>query len=211
MTIGEFIMNIRDRYKQSKDPEENQRAEDLYKKDFGFYSESKLEKVWYAVKRYHGTNFAPNYSNIVQCMDKAGIGESRDTGSNKFYQRCKTCGCKYAVNICVCPRCNKYLGFEDGSPKIFKNEIDIVKCESLPGDVIFTREACPICPIFRGATGYPKGIKCDSFNTDMSGKLPECEGCNCRDCCEDMGSKNESMTTGTLMGVVDGCVRKVKA
>ena len=207
MTIFELIEEIKDRYIVPKD--DDGRTDKLLQKDFGFYSPSKLEKIWYAIKRYHKSNFAPNYSAIVDCMDKSNIGESQQN-SSKWYQRCSTCGCKYAVNVCACPKCNKHLPYPDGSPEIFRNQVEIIKCEALPHDVIFTREACPICPIFRSNSIYPRGIKCDSFHGEMRGQLPDCEKCVCHDCCMDLGSKNEDMPSGALMGVVDNLVGKAK-
>lgn len=206
MTITNLILNISERYITPKDPEDKQRQEDLLRNDFGFYGEQKLEKVWYAIKRYHRANFAPNYSAIVDCMDKAGLGESHANVSN-WYQQCNKCGCKYSMGVCACPKCNRRL--DNGV--IEKSDVTIVKCDDLPQDVITLRQACPICPIFRGNAAYPKGIKCNDYQGEMRGQLPECEKCNCRLCCLDLGSKNEGMDSGTLIGVVNGLVESKRS
>ncbi len=191
MTIYEMIEEITERYIIPKD--DSGRTELLLKKDFGFYSPGKLDKVWYAIKRYHRANFAPNYSAIIDCMDKAGIGESSEQ-NQEWYQRCIKCGAKYSMNTCCCPKCNKYLAIGDN----YMNEVEIVKCQTLPHDVIVTRQACPICPIFRGSTTYPRGIKCESFQGDMRGQIPDCDNCKCKECCLDLGGKNEDMESGTF-------------
>jgi len=209
MKITDFILNIQERYKMPGETEELQKVTDILKKDFGYYSESKLEKVWYAVKRYHSSNFAPNYSAIAHCMDKAGIGEQKTDNDNSFYQLCKTCGAKYVMGVSCCPKCNKYLPIVSGSPEVIMNEVEVIKCQSIPNDVVFCRQACPICPIFRSSTVYPRGIKCDSFHGEMRGEIKDCSNCKCRECCIDLGSKNPDMPTGALMGVIHDCIKSV--
>jgi hypothetical protein len=205
MTIGDLVLNITDRYKMPNESEEYQKTTDMYKKDFGYYSQSKLEKVWYAIKRYHHTNFAPNYSAIANCMDKAGIGEQREESDALTYQRCTKCGAKYVMGVSCCPKCNKYLKMGDN----YMNDVEIVKCQEIPQDVIFCRQACPICPIFRNSTQYPTGIKCDCFQGEMRGEIKDCDNCKCKDCCLDLGGKDEGMSSGALMTAVRDCIKRV--
>ena len=188
MTIYEFTDLITDRYKIAKD--DDGKTAGLYLKDFGFYPPSKLEKVWYAIKRHHRTNFAPNYSNIVDCMEKAGLGESTE-GNQSWYQRCKKCGAKYSMGACGCPRCNKYLDSDSSPRELIINEVDIVKCEVLPNDVIKLRQPCSICKVYRNSRLLPKGISCDSYQGEMRGQLPECDTCSCRLCCMDTGRRED--------------------
>ena len=206
MNISDFIININERYKTPKDPEDAQRQDDLYRQDFGFYSESKLGKVWLAIKRYNKSNFAPNYSSIIECMDKAGIGESQQF-SSYHYQRCTKCGTKYAMGVCSCPKCNKNLKLGE----IVMNELEVVKSPSMPSDVIFLRQSCPICPIFRGNSTYPRGVKCNDYQGEMRGMTEKCDTCPCKACCMDLGNKNEDMDSGTLMSVVSELVNKKRS
>lgn len=204
MTIDELLNNIEDRYQLPKD--DNGNYSRLMHKDFGFYPPDKLEKVWNAIKRHHKSNFAPNYSSIVDCMDKAGLSESKPDGDSNFYQQCDKCKTKYSMGVACCPKCNKYLKVGTN----YMNKVTIVKCHTMPADVIFTRQACPICPIYRASTVYPRGIKCDSFQGEMRGQLPDCDKCKCKPCCLDLGSRNENMDSGTLMGVVKSCVKSAR-
>lgn len=195
MTIYEFSDLIADRYIIPKDDEGKMSG--LYQKDFGFYSASKLEKVWNSVKRYHRSNFAPNYSAIADCMEKAGLSESKEQ-SQSWYQRCKKCGAKYAMNVCCCPRCNKYLSCDGETREIYMNEVDIVKCEILPNDVIKLRQPCPVCKLYRNSRLLPKGITCEHYQDDYRGTLPECDDCNCRSCCMDTGKRADYDVNGLI-------------
>jgi len=223
MKIADFILNLQDRYKMPTETAELQKITDIIKQDFGFYSESKLEKVWYAVKRYHGSNFAPNYSAIATCMDKAGIGESQNGNDSKFYNLCTElkltgekdidgdditieCGTKYSLRSKFCPVCN--IAATIATP--IMNTLKVIKCNVLPGDLRVLNELCGTCSKYHKSSQV-RGARCDAWNShdDYRKSNKNCSECCCFDCCNEKpmnGAQHASLKI--VKGVVKGVNNK---
>lgn len=174
-------------------PKEDNKLESVYKREFGFYSPDKLLKVWNSIRRYHKSNFAPSLGNILDCMDKSDVKEQSTGKEFKSYYRCteikeggEECSTKYSIQSKLCPTCN--VGRTKSN--LLMNSIELVKCDTIPNDVLMLKEICAICPKYQGKRNI-RGSKCDGWGTHDSFKKIglKCDGCPCFKCCNAKPSK----------------------
>ncbi len=198
MHIDDFLLNFRQTYKSGKSEEGSKDLnEETLRREFEYYSEDKLDKIWQAVRRHHKATWYPIIGQVLECMDKAGVNESsKESSEGVTYNRCNTCGCNYSLHSRLCPKCNKYL--EQGNT--FYNEVTIVKGFKFAPDHITCHETCSICPIFKGNFNA-RGAKCPAWNThdDFQKSNKKCIDCPCKTCCNEKMERDENWKLGTLM------------
>ena len=189
MNVNDFIINIREYFNFPKD---DTKLEDIYKREFGFYSPDKLQKVWHAVRRHHKSNFAPSLGNILDYMDKSDVKEQRAGKSQRQYYRCTEqkgddiCGTKYSMDSKLCPKCNE----NSTKDNFTMNSVELVYCDEYPRDLIELKEICAICPYYQQKR-LIRGSKCVAWGTHDSFKKIglKCDDCPCFKCCNAKPSK----------------------
>lgn len=190
MHYNDFVMNIRETYKDCDD-----RLEKNYKQEFETYSPTKLDKIWDVIQENHNFAKAPELGNIFKYMNLVGVARIRPQGTH--YNRCTevrkdadgidyVCSTKYSMRAKLCPSCNKLRNIDN----LLVNSIEIVKCEKMPDDLIELQEVCAICPIYKRSK-TAKGIRCDAWGThDYYKKIgKDCKNCKCYACCNAKPSK----------------------
>lgn len=199
MNAHDFILNIGEYYKYPKDPADQQRLKDVYLKEFEFYKGDKLQKVWESVRRHHKKSFAPVIGEILDCMDKVGIVESKDfKNRDKYYSRCDHCGTNFLIKSIGCPVCSWRI--KESRPA--RTNITVVKCRELPTDLKLINPICMQCKDFKKSK-IPFGAKCNAWgtfdNTLKAGK--DCKNCPCYSCCNEVLCKRD-LETGKIVQTI---------
>jgi len=195
MNITEFNIQIGKFFTYPNEKES--KLTSLYQSEFGHYTGEKLQKVWDSVRRYHNKQTAPIIGDILSCMEKAGVYESK-RDNFVYYAHCLHCDTNFMAISMGCPVCSWRI--KESRPA--KTEIEIIKAKTYPEGIKLINRDCPGCKKFKEIK-IPMGAKCDAWGTfDMALKAgKDCKNCPCKDCCNEIprrGIETGGMTVKEL-------------